>query len=112
VYWEEENFEEIISKHIHKTFATNFFSMFCLTRYTLPLKQEGGSIINTSSAKAYRGSRALIDYNSIKGTIISFTRSLSQNLVSKKIRVNAVAPGPVWTPLIVSSFKRKKCPAW
>jgi NAD(P)-dependent dehydrogenase (short-subunit alcohol dehydrogenase family) len=70
--------------------------------------KKGGCIINSSSVTAYRGSDALVDYASTKGAIISFTRSLAANLVDKGIRVNAVAPGPVWTPLIVSSFNQKK----
>lgn len=108
VHWEESNFEKLSSKQLRKTFETNVFSMFYLSRMALKLMQPGSSIINTSSVTAYRGSAALIDYSSTKGAIISFTRSLSANLITKKIRVNAVAPGPIWTPLIVSSFSRKK----
>jgi NAD(P)-dependent dehydrogenase (short-subunit alcohol dehydrogenase family) len=108
VHWEETEFEKISSKHLHRTFEINVYSMFYLTRFALPHMPRGSSVINTSSVTAYRGSAALIDYSSTKGAIISFTRSLSANLIKKNIRVNAVAPGPIWTPLIVSSFDRKK----
>lgn len=75
-----------------------------MTRAALPHLNEGDIIINTSSVTAYRGSEHLIDYSSTKGAIVSFTRSLSQNLAKKKIRVNGVAPGPIWTPLIPATF--------
>lgn len=86
------------------TFRTNIFSMIQMTKLALPFMHEGSAIVNSSSVTAYRGSSHLLDYASSKGAIISFTRSLSQNLVSQNIRVNAVAPGPVWTPLIPSTF--------
>ncbi|WPP49590.1 SDR family oxidoreductase [Catalinimonas niigatensis] len=86
------------------TFRTNIFAMIQMCKAALPHMKEDSTIINTSSVTAYRGSSHLLDYASTKGAIISFTRSLSQNLVSKKIRVNAVAPGPIWTPLIPSTF--------
>jgi NAD(P)-dependent dehydrogenase (short-subunit alcohol dehydrogenase family) len=82
--------------------------MFWITREALRLMAEGSVIINTSSVTAYRGSSGLIDYATTKGAIVSFTRSLSANLAEKKIRVNGVAPGPIWTPLIASSFDPKK----
>lgn len=86
------------------TFRTNIFSMIQMTKFALPAMEEGSAIVNSSSVTAYRGSSHLLDYASSKGAIISFTRSLSQNLVDQNIRVNAVAPGPVWTPLIPSTF--------
>ena len=108
VQFEKEGIEDITTDQLMKTFSTNIFSFFWLTKAVLPLLKEGAVIINTTSVTAYRGSSHLIDYSSTKGAIVSFTRSLASNLVSKGIRVNAVAPGPVWTPLIVSSFKPSK----
>ncbi|MEX2234399.1 MAG: SDR family oxidoreductase [Cyclobacteriaceae bacterium] len=108
VHYEQEKLEDITSEQLLKTFATNFYSYFWITKAALPDIPEGGCIINTSSVTAYRGSPSLIDYASTKGAIVSFTRSLASNLVKRKIRVNGVAPGPVWTPLITSTFKPKK----
>jgi NAD(P)-dependent dehydrogenase (short-subunit alcohol dehydrogenase family) len=108
IHYESETLEKISTQQLLKTFSTNIFSFFWVTRYALPYISKGGSIINTTSVTAYRGSDKLIDYASTKGAIVSFTRSLSSNLVKKGIRVNAVAPGPIWTPLIVSSFKPEK----
>ena len=82
--------------------------MFWVTAAALPFMKANSCIINTTSVTAYRGSAALIDYSSTKGAIVSFTRSLSANLIKRKIRVNAVAPGPIWTPLIPASFEKKK----
>jgi NAD(P)-dependent dehydrogenase (short-subunit alcohol dehydrogenase family) len=108
LHWESEQLEDITPDQLVKTFANNFFSYFWVTQAALPHMKEGSSIINTSSVTAYRGSAALIDYASTKGAIVSFTRSLAGNLVKKKIRVNGVAPGPIWTPLIASTFKPDK----
>ena len=108
VHYEQKKLEDITSEQLLKTFATNIFSYFWVTQAALPFIPEGGSIINTASVTAYRGSPALIDYASTKGAIVSFTRSLATNLVKRKIRVNGVAPGPVWTPLIASTFKPEK----
>jgi NAD(P)-dependent dehydrogenase (short-subunit alcohol dehydrogenase family) len=108
MHYEHQSILDITSKQLERTFATNIFSMFYLTKASLKIMPEGSNIINTSSVTAYRGSPSLIDYASTKGAIISFTRSLASNLVEKKIRVNAVAPGPIWTPLIAASFKPKK----
>lgn len=89
-----------ISDHqLHRTFQTNIFSMFYLTRAARPHLRKGASIINCTSVTAYGGSSDLLDYSSTKGAITAFTRSLSENLVGEGIRVNAVAPGPIWTPL-------------
>lgn len=95
--------EDISSDQLERTFRTNIFAMFYLTRAAMPYLKPGARIINTTSVTAYRGSSHLLDYSSTKGAIVSFTRSLSQQLVSRGIHVNAVAPGPVWTPLIPSS---------
>jgi NAD(P)-dependent dehydrogenase (short-subunit alcohol dehydrogenase family) len=106
--YETKDFAELDFKKMRHTFEVNIFSMFYLTRYALKYFKKGDCIINTASVTAYRGSPALIDYASTKGAIVSFTRSLAGNLVEKGIRVNGVAPGPIWTPLIPASFARKK----
>src|SRR5437763_260755 len=95
---------ELDSGQIERPFRTNVFSQFHMTRACLQYMQDGGSIINTTSITAYQGHKTLIDYASTKGAILAFTRSLSEALVEKGIRVNGVAPGPIWTPLIPSSF--------
>lgn len=100
--------EDISEEQWEKTFRTNIFGMFQLTKAALPLMGKGGAIINTTSITAYKGNPQLIDYSSTKGAITSFTRSLSMNLVNRGIRVNAVAPGPIWTPLIPSTFSADK----
>ena len=105
---EQEGLEKISDEQLLETFETNIFSMFRITRAALKHLKEGGCIINTTSVTAYRGSGHLIDYSATKGAIVTFTRSLAQNLAEKKIRVNGVAPGPIWTPLIVASFEAEK----
>ena len=108
LHYENKSLEDLTTRELLKTFGTNIFSFFWLTREALPHMKKGSCIINTASVTAYRGSGGLIDYAATKGAIVSFTRSLSSNLIKKGIRVNGVAPGPIWTPLIASSFPRKK----
>ena len=103
----QESVADITPRQLERTFRTNVFSYFFMTRAALPHLEEGAAIVNTTSVTAYRGSDHLLDYASTKGAIVSFTRSLSHALVDKKIRVNGVAPGPVWTPLIPSTFPAK-----
>lgn len=104
----QESIEDITASQLERTFRTNIFSMFFMTKAAMKHLHEGSAIINTTSVTAYKGSPQLLDYSSTKGAIVAFTRSLSQNLVEKKIRVNAVAPGPIWTPLIPSTFPEDK----
>ena len=104
VQFPQEKFEDVEDEQLEKTFDTNILAMIRLTRNCLPLLGKGSRIINTTSITGYRGSSHLIDYSSTKGAITSFTRSLSANLISKGIRVNGIAPGPIWTPLIPSTF--------
>ena len=104
VHYPESDFAKITTEHLMETFSVNILAMFWITQATLPFMKDGACIINTSSVTAYRGSGGLIDYSATKGAIVSFTRSLSSNLMKKGIRVNGVAPGPVWTPLIPASF--------
>jgi NAD(P)-dependent dehydrogenase (short-subunit alcohol dehydrogenase family) len=99
---------EVSDQQFEDTFQVNFFSFVRVTRAALAHLQEGDSIINTSSINAYRGNQQLVDYTSTKGAITAFTRSMAQQLAEKKIRVNAVAPGPIWTPLIPASFPPDK----
>ena len=104
VQYQQEDFLNISEDQLRITFETNIYGYFFMTKAVLPYLKEGSSIINTTSITAYQGKEDLIDYSATKGAIVSFTRSLSQNLVSKKIRVNAVAPGPIWTPLTPATF--------
>lgn len=97
---------DISKEQLDKTFKTNVYSMFYMVKEVLPHLKEGSAIINTSSITAYEGHETLIDYSSTKGAVTSFTRSLSQSLIKKNIRVNGVAPGPIWTPLIPSTFNK------
>jgi NAD(P)-dependent dehydrogenase (short-subunit alcohol dehydrogenase family) len=100
----QDSITKITEKQLERTFRTNIFSMFFMTKATMRHFKNGGNIINTTSVTAYQGSPQLLDYSSTKGAIVAFTRSLSQALADKKIRVNAVAPGPIWTPLIPLTF--------
>ena len=107
-HWEAKCIEDISTRQLMTTFHSNFFSVFWLSKYAASHLRKGSCIINTTSVTAYRGSDHLLDYAATKGAILSFTRSLSANLVAKGIRVNAVAPGPIWTPLIASTFSKKQ----
>lgn len=100
----QNDIADITPEQLERTFRTNIFLMFYMVQAALPHLGEGAKIINTTSVTAYRGSSHLLDYASTKGAIVAFTRSLSQALAGKSIYVNAVAPGPIWTPLIPSTF--------
>lgn len=104
----QESLLDISAEQLERTFRTNIFSMFYLTRAALPHLGDGAAVINTTSVTAFRGSPGLIDYASTKGAIVAFTRSLAKNLADKGVRVNAVAPGPIWTPLIPATFSEDK----
>ncbi|MCC5465867.1 SDR family oxidoreductase [Pelosinus baikalensis] len=100
----QTSLQNISALQLERTFRTNIFSYFYLSKAALPHLKYGSSIINTASVTAYEGNEQLIDYSATKGAIVSFTRSLSQSLIGQGIRVNGVAPGPIWTPLIPASF--------
>jgi NAD(P)-dependent dehydrogenase (short-subunit alcohol dehydrogenase family) len=106
VQFPQSKLEKITAAQLQKTFETNIYPYFYITKAALPFLKEGDTIINTSSVTAYRGSEHLLDYSSTKGAILTFTRSLSTMLAKKQIRVNGVAPGPIWTPLIVATFDK------
>ena len=99
---------DITAAQLERTFRTNIFSFFFMTKAALRHLRRGSAIINTSSVTGYRGSPHQLDYAATKGAIVAFTRSLSQGLATRGIRVNAVAPGPIWTPLIPGSFSPRK----
>jgi NAD(P)-dependent dehydrogenase (short-subunit alcohol dehydrogenase family) len=104
----QESIEDIDREQLERTFQTNIFAMFFMTKAALKHMKKGAAIINTASITAYEGSPKLLDYASTKGAIVAFTRSLAKSLVEKGIRVNGVAPGPIWTPLIPSTFSPDK----
>jgi NAD(P)-dependent dehydrogenase (short-subunit alcohol dehydrogenase family) len=99
---------DIAAEQLERTFRTNIFGYFHMTQAVMPHLNQGSAIINTSSVTAYRGSPELLDYSATKGAIVTFTRSLAKAVVDKGIRVNGVAPGPIWTPLIPSTFPAEK----
>lgn len=103
----QDAIDKVTKKQLLETFNTNIFSYFYMIKYAVPHLKKGSAIINTSSVTCYKGSDQLIDYSATKGAIVALTRSLSNSLVPKGIRVNAVAPGPIWTPLIEATFSKK-----
>jgi len=105
VQYPRNSIADITAEQLNNTFATNIYSYFFMTQAALPYLRQGASIINTTSVTAYKGNKTLIDYSSTKGAIVTFTRSMALSVAQNGIRVNAVAPGPVWTPLIPSSFE-------
>ncbi|GGD54394.1 SDR family oxidoreductase [Paenibacillus nasutitermitis] len=104
----QDKIEQIIPQQLERTFKTNIFGMFYLIQAAMPHLKSGSTIVNTTSVTAYKGSPSLLDYSATKGAIVAFTRSLSLNLANQGIRVNAIAPGPIWTPLIPSTFDEQK----
>ena len=106
--YERPSLAEVTEADLDRVFRTNIFSYFLVTKHALRHMAEGASIINTSSVNAYKGNKTLLDYTSTKGAIVAFTRALALQLAEKGIRVNGVAPGPVWTPLIPASFGKDK----
>lgn len=108
VQYPQESIAEVSAKQLEETFRTNVFSQFYLVKAALKHLKAGANIINTTSVTAYRGNPELIDYSSTKGAIVAFTRALSASLLKEGIRVNGVAPGPIWTPLIPATFDAEK----
>jgi NAD(P)-dependent dehydrogenase (short-subunit alcohol dehydrogenase family) len=108
VQFVQKKIEDISAEQLQKTFSTNIFAYFYMAKFVAPHLQKGATIINTASVTAFKGNPMLMDYSSTKGAIIAFTRSLAQSIIERGIRVNAVAPGPVWTPLIPASFEKEK----
>ena len=104
----QDELTDISEQQLEKTFRTNLYGYIFMTQAALPHLKKGAAIVNTTSVTAYRGSPTLLDYSSTKGAIVAFTRALSGNLADKGIRVNAVAPGPIWTPLIPATFPADK----
>jgi len=104
----QDALEAITREQLERTFRTNIFSYFYITQAALAHMAEGSAIVNVTSVTAYRGSPHLIDYSATKGAIVAFTRSLAKSLAERKIRVNGVAPGPIWTPLIPASFSAEE----
>jgi NAD(P)-dependent dehydrogenase (short-subunit alcohol dehydrogenase family) len=104
----QDSIEKITADQLERTFRTNIFSCFYMTKAAVPHLREGSAIVNTTSVTAYKGNPQLLDYSSTKGAIVAFTRSLALGLAEKGIRVNGVAPGPIWTPLIPSTFPKEK----
>ena len=104
----QQKIEDITAEQLEQTFRTNIFAYFFMAKAALPHMKEGGVIINTTSVTAYKGSPMLLDYSSTKGAVVAFTRSLALSVADRGIRVNGVAPGPIWTPLIPSTFPEDK----
>jgi len=104
----KDEITDISAEQLQHTFQTNLYGYFYMTQAAVPFLGAGATIVNTTSVTAYRGSATLLDYSATKGAIVAFTRALSANLVDKGIRVNAVAPGPIWTPLIPATFDAEK----
>lgn len=105
---EQESITDVSEQQLVRTFQTNVFGYFYMTKAVLPHLEEGAAIVNTTSVTAYKGSPQLLDYASTRGAIVAFTRSLALQLADRKIRVNGVAPGPIWTPLIPASFDEER----
>jgi NAD(P)-dependent dehydrogenase (short-subunit alcohol dehydrogenase family) len=104
----QENLEDIDREQLERTFRTNVFGMFFMSKAALKHLKDGSTIINTASVTAYEGNPTLMDYSATKGAMVAFTRAAAKSLIKRGIRVNAVAPGPIWTPLIPSTFPPEK----